>query len=505
MKRFILFLFLLAALLFCLAPAFCFGQTPGQMGIPKWTVNGIQTQWLTPQNNKVFSINGSGTLVMGDAGGGGALSTLTDVTLTSPANNQLLRYNSASGKWVNWTANYLVNADLASYLLINSNADAGMNSLTLTETLSAPHVGVANGGYYSSNLWPGQIDFEDSLSGFSVTVLPPEIGTMTSNVTLRLPSATGTLLSSVSALNGANVMNASVTNAKLQNSSMTIDGTVRSLGDSFSVLPSGITLTGGAVSAVTITRNTLGTTPTTGLSLVNTTPATNNAQQVSPRAVFTGQGWKTTATAASQPVSFGFSVLPVQGGAAPTGTFLVESDVNNAGTWPDVLSLTTEGVLSLPNGAGGAMTQYGSVSNGVVRLAPAGQTAQVGTAGSVTLIGFVYPGGSASAGSLSSDGTGNIAQRGSFDPSLAQEYSIYNIDAGANDELGRVGWRANTNTFVIETVRTGTGTARPIQIRVNGTTAVTISATGAISLTLPTSAGASGTLWNDGGTVKVAP
>ena len=36
-----------------------------------------------------------------------SLAGLTDVTLTSPANNQLLRYNTATSKWVNWTPDYI--------------------------------------------------------------------------------------------------------------------------------------------------------------------------------------------------------------------------------------------------------------------------------------------------------------------------------------------------------------------------------------------------------------
>lgn len=37
------------------------------------------------------------------SGGGGALDTLTDVNITNPSNNQVLKYNSTSQKWENGT------------------------------------------------------------------------------------------------------------------------------------------------------------------------------------------------------------------------------------------------------------------------------------------------------------------------------------------------------------------------------------------------------------------
>lgn len=48
----------------------------------------------------------SGNVITSSGGGSTSLSGLADVTLSSPAADQLLRYNSASEKWVNWTPNF---------------------------------------------------------------------------------------------------------------------------------------------------------------------------------------------------------------------------------------------------------------------------------------------------------------------------------------------------------------------------------------------------------------
>lgn len=75
MKRFFLLLFILAAALFCLAPAFSFGAPPnvGQIGMPVWTANGTVTQWVDRVPGQYFRLNGSGALEMAPAGGGGEI------------------------------------------------------------------------------------------------------------------------------------------------------------------------------------------------------------------------------------------------------------------------------------------------------------------------------------------------------------------------------------------------------------------------------------------------
>lgn len=102
------------------------------------------------------------------------------------------------------------------------------------------------------------------------------------------------------------------------------------------------------------TRTALGTSPAIGLNVRNTTAAAAGAQQVSPYNCLEGQGWKTNATAASQPVQVCEYVLPVQGAANPEVTWRLGTIING-GTFTDFMDYTSGGAFKLfPSGAGGA-------------------------------------------------------------------------------------------------------------------------------------------------------
>jgi hypothetical protein len=257
---------------------------------------------------------------------------------------------------------------------------------------------------------------------------------------------------------------------QLHNGSAWTSGMVRLSGD---------TMTG----ALSVSLSALGTTSTAGASLINSTVASSGSgnQQVSPALLLRGNGWKTTATAASQTVDFIQDVLPVQGTTAPTGTWRLRTSING-GAAANVMEVDSVGAIYLPNGAAGATGKVFQYNGGVVEIGPGGITTRLS---GPSLIGVVYPGNSSTAGSFQSDGTGNIAMRGSYDPSLAQELSIYKVDSGANDELAKIGWRSSTNVFVIETVKTGTATVRPISIRTGGTERIGINADGVTSFIKP--------------------
>ena len=95
----------------------------------------------------------------------------------------------------------------------------------------------------------------------------------------------------------------------------------------------------------TISYPGLGATTSPGLLLTNTTAAAAGAQQWSPANYQCGQGWKTTATAASQEVCFRSYVTPVQGAAAPTANWTLDSSING-GAFGNGLTYSSAGALS---------------------------------------------------------------------------------------------------------------------------------------------------------------
>jgi len=82
-----------------------------------------------------------------------------------------------------------------------------------------------------------------------------------------------------------------------------------------------------------------------GLILANTTAAQVGVQSITPAIVWQGNGWKTTATAASQDVRFRADVLPVQGGAAPSATWQLASSING-GAYTNRLTVTSAGTTT---------------------------------------------------------------------------------------------------------------------------------------------------------------
>jgi hypothetical protein len=93
--------------------------------------------------------------------------------------------------------------------------------------------------------------------------------------------------------------------------------------------------------AVTDTQS-IGTSSTDGIGLADPTAATSGNQQWSPRIHFTGHGWKTNSTAASQTIDVIQELQTVQGTANPSGNLVWSSQVNSGGYNP-LMTLTTGG------------------------------------------------------------------------------------------------------------------------------------------------------------------
>jgi len=124
--------------------------------------------------------------------------------------------------------------------------------------------------------------------------------------------------------------------------------------------------TTGPSSKLDVTTASLGTTQTTssGLALVNTTAAAAGAQQISPAIRWSGFGWKTDATAASQAVGFQSFVVPVQGAANPTGYLTFQSSVN-AAAYGDRMVITSGGDVGIGTTTPDTRLQIKQVANDV--------------------------------------------------------------------------------------------------------------------------------------------
>jgi hypothetical protein len=94
-----------------------------------------------------------------------------------------------------------------------------------------------------------------------------------------------------------------------------------------------------------ITINAIGSASTLGCYLLNGTAAATGAQQFSPAIQLSGQGWKTTATAASQQCDWQIQNQPVQGTTAPTSNLVFSSQVALGG-FVTALTLSNAGIIT---------------------------------------------------------------------------------------------------------------------------------------------------------------
>jgi hypothetical protein len=96
----------------------------------------------------------------------------------------------------------------------------------------------------------------------------------------------------------------------------------------------------------------LGTTQvdTKGIALINTTAAAAGAQQISPALRWSGQGWKTDATAESQEIEFRAYVLPEQYSSIVLGKWQLETSLD--GTTPyRVFSVSANASIEMGSGS----------------------------------------------------------------------------------------------------------------------------------------------------------
>ena len=115
---------------------------------------------------------------------------------------------------------------------------------------------------------------------------------------------------------------------------------------------------------LTTTVDNVGSTSTDGMVLRNTTPAAAGAQQFSPRTCWTGNGWRTNATAQSETVTFCLETQPVQGSADPTGQLILKYSINGAAFTTLTTFSTLGNFVSTPTVFSGASGNAGFRSSG---------------------------------------------------------------------------------------------------------------------------------------------
>lgn len=247
---------------------------------------------------------------------------------------------------------------------------------------------------------------------------------------------------------------------------------------------------------------TINATSADGLVLANATAAAVGAQQWSPRLRLTGQGWKTTVTAASQTVDWIVENQPVQGTTAPTTTLAWSYQVNGGG-YASMLTLSNSGLIVMRHPTGSVGTdelQFTPSKSGVVNASIyagaenlfigtssgkgvyLGSTSGQGPAVFITGATFGIPNGwtlsftNGNAGdtiesTLVRDSTGVIGLRKA---SIAQNFRIYNTFTTVNTagEWFKQDWITTANQFRFGAAKgSSTGTARVASWDYGGTEA----------------------------------
>jgi hypothetical protein len=187
-----------------------------------------------------------------------------------------------------------------------------------------------------------------------------------------------------------------------------------------------------------------------GLTLIDSTAASAANQQYSPRIRLTGQGWKTTATAASQPVDVIMEVQPVQGTTNPASTFAISRQINGGG-YLNVFSYNSSGTMTFGNAtdipgsnsfsATGTTSFNGNIIATQVRVSSATPNGNGMYLPATNTLGF--SGGGTAMGSWST--TAFSALNGVLMPGLASSSAA---------TTGTVCWTTSTGNLTVDTTTT---------------------------------------------------
>jgi hypothetical protein len=239
-------------------------------------------------------------------------------------------------------------------------------------------------------------------------------------------------------------------------------------------------------------QNTIGATSTDGLLLANAAAAANNAQQWSPRLRFSGNGWKTNATAASETVDWIIENQSQQGTTNP-GTQLVFSvQINGSGYTPEmILANNAQLVIGQSGGQPGIISLF-SLTSGLMSLVGAN-----GANGTATIPSGTYQ--------LVGDSlTQVLTNKTLTSPIISQIYggtaagSSLNLTSTSSGSPSGDAINILGNTITLTALTAG----GPINLGIAGSHGAVLTIAGGTSgaLTLQTQAAASGTLSLPNGT-----
>lgn len=268
------------------------------------------------------------------------------------------------------------------------------------------------------------------------------------------------------------------------NGGLTLAGTAFSLGD-------GVRLSYTSPGVLSLSYSPGANTFTPSLLIINANVASAGNQQPSC-ALLSGQGWKTTATAASQKVDWQICNEPIQGTTSPTGTLNLLAQVNGGGYTSllsllnggsanaDELFLNFNGTNQAPAIAIGSSNTgfYANQSGQLTFTANNGNYVTLGNGGGVILaanVSFTWT-NQVATGAAGSTGTADtwitrggaatikLGQADAASP-IAQTFVVQNVVVGTSNTAG-------ANWTLAGSLSTGSGVSGDIIFQTGGTGAI---------------------------------